>query len=462
MSTPILYAMLTDDALRLNTTKKVDTTAAFDQGYGSLYGEAGNYFNNVGILADSRKNRLAILDSTRPYGFMNILFDQDRFSSELLTNLPDTTLICLLNIIERCYLKQAYTDNNLEYMLRNTSSFNGYVENSYSHDTAEKNIKIYDINRTEYTILVNNWFSFEFNTGLEDTPVIRLHIWLSSESFANEYPYVTITSVIPPCDPDLLCVPNNLSQQKVTELLQNSSTFIFDNINLETISRDQNGVYIFRTKYVMTSSTTIQLPFALPYRGANEPSNLECRQAIRDYLKENTVLSDSEIEKLFPELFVESRFFIIPLWDQYSETCDRTIYTSIYSHQKMMNTVNTFFGSYEESFITSYLEYLTNAQNTMLAISLPDELNTGFFTIREQHPTYQAFATSSSGFRYMDAATQEFAAILYRAFAVLMGEAASAEFTTSEIDGMTYLVFTSGKSEYLMLSKDSYMTAIGG
>ena len=457
MSTPVLYAMLTDDALR-NITAKIDTSFSFNQGYGVLQGEYGNYFNSTYILTDSRKNRLSVLDSTAPYGAMNLLYDGDRFDSTLLDTLTDTELTCLLNIIERCYLKQGYTDANLEHLLRNTASFNGYVENSYGRDTTEGTVTIYDTNKVSYQVVLNNWFTFEFKSS---TNQFRLHVWLSSKSFGSEYPYTTITSVIPPCDPSLLGTPTLLSQQGVITLLQSSSSYIFSDMHAETLARDQNGVCIFKTKYVMDGQTTIQLPFALPYRGAHEPDNLECRQAIKDYLLANTDLTPGDIQSLFPELFIDSRFFIIPLWDLYSETCDRRIYNSIYSYQKILEKITAVFGHHDTTYIETYLEFLTNAQNTMISICLPDELNTGNTSILAQHPTYQNYATSSSGFRYMDALTQEFAALLYRAFAALIGEASTVEFTTTELDGSTYLVFTNGMSEYLIMTRESYEALVG-
>lgn len=453
MSIPVLYAMLTDDALR-NITEKIDTTSAFDQGFGVLQGEYSNYFNHTGIISGNRRTRLSVLDSTTAYGNLQLLFDLDRFDPALFVDMADTDFSCIMNIVERCYLKQAFSDINVEYMLRNTASFNGYVENTYIHDTAESTVNIRKSNGDVIDIPVFHWFSFEFRSSVGIQ--FKLHIWISSDSFGKEYPYTTITSVIPPCDPKLLTTPSVLAKQGVISLLQDSSSYIFSDMNVETLARDQNGVYVFRTKYVVSGNSIISLPFALPYRGAKEPDSLSCRQAIRDYLREHTQLTDTAIERLFPELFVDSRFFIIPLWDLFSTTCDREIYNSVYSYKAITDKISKLFKTHESSFVENHLEFITNAQNTMLSLVLPDELNAGSFSILAQHPTYQNFSTSTSGFRYMESKTQEFAALLYRAFAVLTGETISAEFYTTNLDGNKYVTFTNDKSEYLIMYKKSY------
>lgn len=455
MSTPILYAMITDDALR--QINKLDIDQSFDSGYGSLYGEPCNYFNELAILHDTRRSRLALLNSAYAKGRMSLVFDKDRFDTSLIENMSDVELVCFLNVVERIYLQQSFTDENLEYILENTSTFNGYVHNSYTHDVAEGTSPIYTSNNDQMQVTLKNWISFEFQTAIT---VFRVHLWISLPSFKNEYPFTTITSVIPPCDPALLLNPAVLTQNGIVSFMQSSSAFIFSDINTETVTRDQNGVYTFRTKYNINSSQNIQLPFALPYKGAKAPSNLECRQAIKKYLEEKTTATEEEIEALFPELFVENRFFVVPLWDMCNELTDRTVYNSIFKRKFVEEKIPLLFSAYDASFRDAYIEYLLNAQNTMLALVIPDQLNAEYFSVLDQHPTYANYSTQSAGFRFMDALTQEFAAKLSRCMAVLTGEMTSSEFITNTIDDLTYLTFSCGKSEYLMMDETSYRKLI--
>lgn len=456
MSTPILYAMLTDDALR--QISKLDITQSFDSGYGSLYGEPSNYFNTLAVLHDTRHSRLALIENKQAAGRLAVVFDKDRFDTVIINEMTDIEMTCFLNVLERIYLQQTFTDENLEYLLENTSTFNGYVANTYLHDVESGETTIHTTDK-DTTITLKNWISFEFKTS---KTTFKVHLWLSLSAFRKEYPYTTITSVIPPCDPQSLLTPAVLLQKGVINFIQNSSALIFSGINTETVARDQNGVYTFATKYNIGTGVNVQLPFALPYKGASVPSNLECRQAIKAYLETNTTATEEEIEALFPELFVENRFFIIPLWDMITELTDRTVYNSIFKRKEIEERIPYLLSNYETSFRYNYLEYLLNAQNTMLSLSIPDALNAGYFSILDQHPTYVNYSTQSAGFRFMDALTQEFAGKLNRCMAVLNQESTSDEFVINTIDDLTYLTFSCGKSEYLIMNKVSYMKLIGG
>ena len=95
MSTPILYAMLTDDALR--QISKLDTDKSFDSGFGSLYGEPSNYFSELTILHDTRYARLPVINSSHASGRMSLVFDKNHFNSAILENMTDVEMTCFLN-----------------------------------------------------------------------------------------------------------------------------------------------------------------------------------------------------------------------------------------------------------------------------------------------------------------------------------------------------------------------------
>ena len=456
MATPILYGFIVDESLR--QPKQLDLTGASDQGYGVLSGECENYFVAKANLGDTRNQRLRIVDSHPATGNLSVHFDANRFDTDILANMSDIEHTLFFNILERIYLHQEYTDANIEHVLTTTSEYNGYVRNTLMHDTNEAEVVINCPTGTAdepRKITLHNWYGFEFET--ENTH-FKVHLWVSKSAFAKEYPYTTITRVIPPCEPAALVDPATLLQQGNINVLMNSSSYVFDEANLETAVIDQNGVYKYSTKYVIDSSRTVQLSFGLAYCGANVPSTLECRKAIRSYLEEHTSLAQEYMEALFPELYVNARFFVMPLWDLYSQQPDRVVYNSIFSYKKIDERIKLLFPDATDDFLKKYLEFLLNAQNKMLSVCLPDELNDELFSILEQHPTYQDYSSNVSGWKFMLAETQEFAGKLNRGFSILNGESTSNEFVETEISNRKYLSFTSGKSEYLILTEDSYQT----
>lgn len=455
MSAPTLYGFIEDAALRQSSS--LDLTGSIDQGYGLLLGEPANYFAKKGRIGDSRRNRLLIVDNQAAFGNVEILFDQNQFDTKVLQAMTDVDNALLMNIVERIYLQQEYSDANIEHQLTNTSTYRGYVAESFAHGPEEGSAKITNTQKTQKVVTLHDWCSFDFET---ENVKFSVHLWMSSKAFAKDYPYTTITRVLSPYEPKVLVDPATLVQAGNLSVLTASSSYIFDNTNLETVSRDQNGIYSYATKYVLDVSKTLWLPFALAYCGPRVPSTLECRKAIRTYLEQNTTLPQDKLRVLFPELYIAARFFVVPLWDVKNTFTDREVYNSVFSVATILQKSRLAFSTAAADFRDKYMEILLNAQNKMHCICLPDELNDSIFSILGQHPTYQDYSSNVSGWKYMTAATQEFAGKLNRCMAILNGEAVSNEFVTNTIAGKSYLSFTTGKAEYLVMTKDSYNSYI--
>lgn len=451
MPTATLYGFIVDDAVKLTT--KVDLANNSDQGYGILTGETAAYLVNKGVLGDTRRTRLSLLESRSPKGSIQFLFDQNHADVEMLSKMTDQENGLLFNVLERILYRQEYTDSDLEAQLEG-STYTGYVPKSLSYATEEGTATAANVDGVTKVVTFKDWFSFEFNYG---NIHLIIHAWFKKLAFASNYPYTTITAVIPPYQPEELIDPVTLLQNVNLNILTNGSAYIFNQTDMEQALRDQNGSYVYTTKFVIDSTRTIQLPFALVYCGPNHPSGLECRNAIREYLEQNTEATEDILDTIFPDLFVNSRFYVVPLWDVYSSLTDRDIYNSIWNFRVIEDKMEKIWQEHEPEYIDQYAEILTNSQNKMLLMSLPDPLNGELFSILEQHPTYQDYSSQVPGFKYMSVATQEFASKLNRCLAVLNGDTTSNEFI-SVIDGsFTYLTFTAGRAEYYVMNKDSYL-----
>lgn len=452
MSVPVMYAFLTDSALKQSST--FDSDSSYNQGFGILDGELANYFHNKGIINDNRASRLQIVENHTAGGSLSLVFDQDRFDTTLFRSMSDIEFTLLFNIIERLYLQQYYSDSNIEHLLVNNSTFQGYVQESYSHGDKPTVVKITDVNKAVKEVQVYDWYSFEFY--MQTGERFKIRFWLNEKSFAKDYPYTTITKVLPPYSPAQLINPASLVTTGNLSVLTSSSSYIFSEAHKEMAIQDQNGVATYYTKYILDGRTTLSLPFGLAYRGAKEPSSLECRKAIRDFMEENTNLTEEALMAIFPELFINARFFVVPMYDLVSDTISRTVYPSILQYKKLEERARAVFYQFNTEFRDEYLEILTNAQNKMFCISMPDELNDKIFSIREEHPTYQDYSTQIPGWKYMETSTQEFAGKLIRCMAILSGETTSDEFTQETVGMSKFLAFTAGKAEFLVMERASY------
>ena len=449
------YGFLVDDALKVSTT--LDLASTSDQGYGVLTGEPANYLVKKGVLNDSRSSRLALLENKSPAGQLAFWFDQNQVDLAQLQGLSEEDNTKLFNIIERLYLAQQYADSSIESQLTTDDAYDGYVALSLAHSTSSGTPVVFNVNKTGKECTIYDWYSFEFNRG---TINFVLYFWVKRSAFAADYPFTTITKVIPPYAPSTLVDPVTLIQVTNLNVLANSSTYIFDQSNLEVAARDQNGVYKYSTKYVVSGDASVEIPFALTYCGAAVPSSLACRTAIREYLSANTSISDSALEAIFPDLFVSARFYVVPLYDLYSQLTDRDVYNSIINYTAINERAAKVFTDTDASFRSKYLEVILNAQNTKWSMVLPDELNGKILSVLAQHPTYVNYSTQVPGWKYMTATTQEFAGKLIRCMAVLDGDSTSTEFLSVTDGGRSYLTFTAGSAEYYVMTKESYTALI--
>lgn len=469
MSIDTLYAFFVDDAMLLKSSGsgvQIDVGGnRLEQGYGILNGEPANYLVNLGKLLDPRQRRLDLIDSGAPTGSAKLLFDTNRFGSSKLSGMNSYQANCYFNVVERIVYQQEYTDDNLNHMLVNTGSFEGYVANSFMHGDANKTITISTVKSTTgVRVKVQSWVSFDFTYINEKNEeiIFKTHLWLSKAAFKDEYPYVTITKVIPPYDPKVLAGDPQVVQNSASlSVLQNSSSFIFTESDLETAALDQNGIYTYTTKYALSSTSSVDIKFGLAYCGRQHPTTLVCREAIKQYLIDNANATLDSLKELFPELFIAHRFYIIPLWDQYRQFSDREVYRSIINIKELTDIANNILPWGDDSFVSKYSDVILNAHNKMFSVAIPDTSNEEAFSILTLHPTYQNYSSQVVNWKFMTAETQAFAAKLNLCMAILSGEETSTAFVETVIDGVRFLSFTSGSGEYLVMTKDSYLSLRG-
>lgn len=449
-----IHLFMEDDALKL-VDKLANARASYpiDQGYGILVGEERNYFVDKGVLIDKRSRRLEIIDSTSAYGSMLLHFDKKQPHAGL-EDLKPAHRTSLFNIIERIVYAQEFSDDNIEHQLVNSGlTYEGYVEHSYAHSVNEGEINILTKTNNVKRTTCKDWCSFDF-----EVPNVKFKIvvWISNHGFKRNYPITTITGVVAPAEPKVLIDTAKLLNTGSIDILLNGSTHVFTTIDEELRTRDQSGAYAYNTKYVLASNRHIRLSFAVTYCGAKVPTTIACRKAIREYLEKATGLNESGLRPIFPELYVDSIFYLIPLWDVFQQFTDREVYPSIHRVNTIIEKAKIFL-DYEGMNI----EVLTNSYNKMLTVAIADELNKKeMMSVLDQHRTYQDYSSQSAGYRFMTKETQEFSNLLSRVMSVLQGESTSDEFIRIDRDGMIYLSFTNGKSEYLVLTEKSYLDKV--
>lgn len=427
--------------------------------------QLGNYFHQEIQIFDPRDTRLQ-LGGKVVTGKISFHYDGSRHVDEknpsnddIFKTIPADHLKGFFNIVETVYLSNGSSVEELEATLTGTPVGTSYIRNTLEISRKAVQGVLYDIDGlTEQTkISMPTWFSFTFTMG--ENKEYTFKIFTDRDTFMSEYPYSTITNVILPCAHQYLLDPSNLDG--TVDAVIKSSEYSFSDIDPSIIIDDHSGLLTYYSKYITTSKnqTTVAqlLPFGILYKGV-EPSSLQIREAIRNELLEPGLVSEEVWETILPDIFVVAQFFICPIWDNYTQRANGILYPSVVNAKKYTDVIAELFPSLEKSYIEQYQEMLVCGQSELFLTSIPDPLNKEEFSILAKHPTYQwHMSQEGNAFINQDPATRDFNTRLNRTMSVACDAETHVDVLTQEIDNLTWHSFTSGKTEYHILSQQSYI-----
>lgn len=409
------------------------------------------YLYTKATILDPRKTRLQFQNKAIT-GQIKLYFDQSKQEKNHLFNRITTKeLEAFFQLLERIYMAVGESTQDIENDLITDSAYAAiYVPQSLKISRTTVGVTVHQGDN-----LVEMSVPAYFDLTVSFVERFKFRIWLSRKAFLDDYPLSTIIQVILPCDHSYILNPSKFSG--AIDALVNSAGFSFPNINTDVSTTDNSGLFTYRTKYVVSSQSTVLLPFGILYKGA-VPSTMEIRKAIREYLLSFGTAPKSKWEAILPDLFVTGQFFIVPIWDNVTIRIEQTIYPSIIKYNKFTDIFTTLMPSYNEDFIRTHQELLVLGQSEIYLTSMPDELNENeTFSIYELHPTYQLHTPQEPSFNYQDDKTKEFNKKLNRCLSVLMGETVTdGDIVETVIDEKKYRSFVASAIEYHVLTKESY------
>lgn len=509
MTDPIIYkkmyyCFLEDSSFYPNTNVDLGNIELPESGILGSNEEA--YLVKKATIKDPRNHRLQFNNNDMT-GNLKLYFDQSKVPAkneygydikDLFANISQENLVYLFNILERIYMNCHEDLSLIEDALENDKEYYSdcyypgslSVSKKYSHtetnpDTGEQILK-YNLVTTdvishqgenEFSIRTPNYFTFIFVDKTNDDKTdlaYEIKVWLNRRSFLDNYPLSTIIKVILPCDYNYILDPSKFVGS--IDALVKSSDFSFNSIDvrdyelgddipdiIDISTLDTSGLITFKTRYVISSQATQQLPFGVLFKGA-KPSTMEIRKAIREYLIDISGISENKWEAILPDLFVTGQFFLVPMWNNVTaRVANESMYPSIINYKSMNNIFTTLFPDLSTTFINKYQEILTNGQSEIFITSLPDELNDdNVYSIYELHPTYQHHTAQEPAYAYQEDKTKAFNKSLNRCLSALMGESViDGELNSTNIDGVRYISFTASRIEYHVMKKSSYIELFG-
>jgi len=259
------------------------------------------------------------------------------------------------------------------------------------------------------------WISYTDTTVARQTSAVTL--WLSDASFRSQYPEYEI-EVIPPFAnlddffQDPLKVKAKLDQYnlvtKMDEVQAKRGQYPY------TLLRGQEYDYQ-DPRNPSTKYPTFWLPLIYGQAG-NNPDII--RQAIVDFVLENSTHSQDEWVEVLPDLFKTTEFIITPFWMNYSvpnKDYQAGIYSPTLRPAKALELLKktTKGGKFTEQWIAK--QYETSAfMYKSLALGIvgnPDNRG-GITQFSEQFNDFMLVTNNSDDFNRMSVATQEFVVLL--------------------------------------------------
>lgn len=427
-----------------------------DQGIGILNSILVDYFVTISQLKDKRIARLSVLNSGVPAtGECTIVFDNKYIEDpNFWISINEDKINTIFNIAELCYLAQSRSIEDLENQLTTDLVFmNLYAPGSVAVSVVTNPVDI--SNPSNMNVRIPNWIEFQIYLTSDKEKILKVKLWLSSNDFSKNYPYTTITQVVPPCPPETLF--NTVKNMSQMETMIESNKYTFSKINADLILNDQAGALSFNTRYYLGPDTEYTITFAVLYKGAKPPTTMACRAAIKQFLIDTGLASIDNLEIMFPELFVDYQYFIIPLWNAYNDLEDRRIYPSIApTYAYIKNEMDRLYPNVEEDYIDTRMQTILNSESDIFSLVLPNTLNPDLTTLLQLHPTFNRRASTETAYAYMEAKTKLLSNKLARVFAVMFKSLATQEFNTYVEDGRTYLTFTVGNAELQVMTPEGY------
>lgn len=295
----------------------------------------------------------------------------------------------------------------------------------------------------------------------------QVKVWLANDALQKEYePF--IIHIIPPIE-NIDNFDTNASM--VASLLHQQTTKVL--LNKYNAIRADNPDTRFDT-YELTwhdpeeQTTTLNTQWAYVAYGQNATNIDNIKNAIRDYIAANS--KTKNWLKIFPSLYDENDFTILPLWDRIAvpETnLDQNLYASISALKDVTDLAKKLtpssYGSTAniESHIQNHLEVFATYYRGMLVLSLGNPANLKqTHRLSKLYPEYSSVAPSSD-FERMDEVTREFAEKLNigleHARVFKKNDTPSAGFYRVIRNNKVYLAFLMNNFQYLIITRESYM-----
>lgn len=285
-------------------------------------------------------------------------------------------------------------------------------------------------------------------------------VWFSDPAFRAQYDINEIM-VIPPVIP-----MDDLHKERAIALAKLDGISIHDMITREGILTGEipeTKLHTVEYDWVDKNDPSIRVPtpFMVAIYGASGINDDLIRQALIDHILANSAFDRDEWEKIFPDLFRPTEFYIGPIWDRYSlpnNTISAGLFSPVFPIRDTAKYAGSFFPAMDKAYLDANVATSTTVFKGLAFIAIGNPRNRGnLFRFEDLWPNYINLSTNHSDFDRIPPLTQKFIIKL-----ITMLETAENLTEYSEIptgmtritrEGIRYLASSYNKVMYLVALK---------
>lgn len=297
-------------------------------------------------------------------------------------------------------------------------------------------------------------------------------IWISDEAFRNEYDHHQIF-VIPPTKSltDLRLDSVALTSVFATS---NIAEHIINNLSAITTKYPQSAIVKYDLLWhdVNSPESTLKTTWTIITYGLGGTDVDAIKEAIRNYIAQNS--SESQWNVIYPELYSENEFAIVPLWDLIASPeagANPILFSPTPTMAKMSEVARTRLpagyapqtGSQTE-FVNKNLRAMPSSYRELGLLAIGNPNNSHDVTdIKKIFADYTGLPSTSADFSRMEKNTRDFITKLHYALDVAYSADLStvlpSEFTRAIRTNRLYVCFAMGGYQYMVQARSSYLQA---
>lgn len=374
-------------------------------------------------------------------------------------DVPDAISTIMITLSDWVYTqsvnKAIPEDANITAFKQSITSEFSNVINSYGLEVPIYNVNVGEILNTPIGgERMPDYISFQFNDNGKE---YSFKLWFNDSRFQLQYLYYDIV-VLPPVG--VIDSLNDTTAQVSTILSGVSKSQIINQTNTVTQDNPATRLYPITLRWhnPENSTSVLDTEWVAVIYGKAGIDNDAVKDAIRTYISTNSGLTNWT--SIYPDLYAESEFIIIPFWDQLATPengYDEGLYKSIVSKDDLArieqqkvpvsyNSVTDF-----EAYKNEHLMVGASSYRCIMFYTLGNPNNTGGkFNLGLLYPDYMNISTSSPDFSRLTRRTQDFVIQLNEALHK------AREYTREKPLPVGYALSIKANREYLGFDYDGY------